>query len=167
MVHRGCTVSQRYTYRFCDIVNRVQPREGPQIGICNGGPELKVSRRYWKDIYRISSPPWAWAVGSGGRGVHTQGAGPFRIVSYSNSCAANLWHGFIDMLHSCGHALSQGDGSVFHPRGDWEATPPDYIVCLRAWRRLAPCHGAIPAQTYYGSPVKLEEYGNAGRYNWL
>ena len=23
-------------------------------------------------------------------------------------------------------------------------------------------HRAIPAQTYYGSPVKLEEYGNAG-----
>ena len=24
---------------------------------------------------------------------------------------------------------------------------------------MAPCHGATPAQTYYGSPVKLEEYG--------
>ena len=28
------------------------------------------------------------------------------------------------MLSSCGPALSQGDGSDFHPRWDWEATPP-------------------------------------------
>ena len=27
---------------------------------------------------------------------------------------------------------------------------------------MAPCHGATPAQTYYGSPVKLEKYGKAG-----
>ena len=25
--------------------------------------------------------------------------------------------------------------------------------------------GATPAQTYFGSPVKLEEYGDAGRCN--
>ena len=61
------------------------------------------------------------------------------------------------MLDSHGHALSQGDGSDFHPECNWEATPPGYRACLRAWRRLAPCHGATPAQTYYGSPVKPEE----------
>ena len=27
---------------------------------------------------------------------------------------------------------------------------------------MAPRHEATPAQTYYGSPVKLEEYGDAG-----
>ena len=27
----------------------------------------------------------------------------------------------MDMLNSCAHALSQGDGSKFHPRWDWEA----------------------------------------------
>ena len=32
------------------------------------------------------------------------------------------------MLNSCGHALSQGAGSDFPPRYNWEATPPDYIV---------------------------------------
>ena len=32
---------------------------------------------------------------------------------------------------------------------------------------MAPRHGATPAWTYYGSPVKLEEYGNAGRCNRL
>ena len=69
------------------------------------------------------------------------------------------------MLNSYAHALSQGDGSKFHPRWDWEATPPGYRACVRAWRWLAPCHGATPAQTYYGSPVKLEEYGDAGRCN--
>ena len=62
------------------------------------------------------------------------------------------------MLNSCGHALSQGAGSDFHPRCNWEATPPGYSACVRAWRWLAPHHGATPAQTYYGSPVKLEKY---------
>ena len=71
------------------------------------------------------------------------------------------------MLNSCGHALSQGDGSDFNPRGNWEATPPGYIACVRGWRRLAPHHGATPAWTYYGSPVNLEDYGTAGRCNWL
>ena len=62
------------------------------------------------------------------------------------------------MLNSCGLALNQGGESDFHPRCNWEATPPGYRACVRAWRRLASCHGATPAQTYYGSPVKLEEY---------
>ena len=61
------------------------------------------------------------------------------------------------MLNSRGHALSQGDGSDFNPRCNWEVTPPGYSTCMRAWRRLAPYHGATPAQTYYGVPVKLEE----------
>ena len=73
----------------------------------------------------------------------------------------------MDMLNSCGQALSQEDGSDFHPRCNWEAIPPGYSAIVRAWRRLAPWQGATPAQTYYGSPVKLEEYGNAGRCNWL
>ena len=67
------------------------------------------------------------------------------------------------MLNSCDSALSQGDGSDFSPVCNWEATPPGYGTCVRAWRRLAPHHGAMPAWTYYGSPVKLEEYGDAGR----
>ena len=68
------------------------------------------------------------------------------------------------MLNSCGPALSQGDGSNFHPRCNWEATPSGYSSCVRAWN-LAPCHGATPALTYGDSPVKLEEFGNAGRCN--
>ena len=44
------------------------------------------------------------------------------------------------MLNSCGHALSQKDGSDFHPRCNWEATPPGSsacvkVCCLRSWRR--------------------------------
>ena len=67
------------------------------------------------------------------------------------------------MLNSCGHALIQGAGSDFPTRCNWEAAPPGYRACVRAWRRLALCHGATPAQTYYGSQEKLEKYGNAGR----
>ena len=58
----------------------------------------------------------------------------------------------MDMLNSCGHALSQGDGSDFHPGCNWEATPPGYSTCVTAWRRLAPRHGVTPAWTYYGNP---------------
>ena len=31
-------------------------------------------------------------------GEGTHGAGPFRAVLYSNSCAANLWHGHLTYL---------------------------------------------------------------------
>ena len=147
----------------------MQPREGPQIGICNGVQNSQCPGNIRK-IYIGCPHPHKPKLGEG-----THGAGPFRAVLCSNSFAANLWHGhltylqpltsFIDMLNGCGPALSKGDGSDFHPRGNWEATPPGYRVCVKAWRRLAPCHGATPAQTYYGSPVKLEECGNAGRFN--
>ena len=66
------------------------------------------------------------------------------------------------MLNSCGRALSQGDGSDFNPGCNWEATPPGYSACVKAWRWLTPHHRAMPAQTSYGSPEKLEKYGNAG-----
>ena len=71
------------------------------------------------------------------------------------------------MLNSCGHALSQGDGSDFNPWCNWEATPPGYRAWVRAWRWLAPHHRATPVQTYYGSPVKLEKYGNSGSCSQL
>ena len=73
----------------------------------------------------------------------------------------------MDMLNSCGHALNQGGGSDFNPGCNWEATPPGYSACVRAWRRLAPHPGATPARTYYGSPEKLEKYGNAGKCSRL
>ena len=63
------------------------------------------------------------------------------------------------MLNSCGHALSQGDGIDSNPGCNWEGTPPGYSTCVRAWRRLSVRLGATPAQTYCGSPVKLEEQG--------
>ena len=40
------------------------------------------------------------------------------------------------MLNSCGHALSQGDGSDFHPRCNWEATPPGYRACGEALEKI-------------------------------
>ena len=74
-----------------------------------------------KNIYIGCSYPNKPELGEG-----THGAGPFRAVLYSNSCADNLWRGhltylstltgFIDMLNGCGHALSQGDRSDFHPK---------------------------------------------------
>ena len=46
-------------------------------------------------------------------------------------------------------------------------------ACVRAWRRLAPHHRAMPARTYYGSPKNLENTGmlvgvaNCGRsWKW-
>ena len=67
----------------------------------------------------------------------------------------------MDMLSNCGHALSQGDGSDFDPSHNWEAAPPGHSACMRGWRWLR--HGAMPDQTYYGSPGRLEKYGSAGR----
>ena len=63
------------------------------------------------------------------------------------------------MLNSCGRALSQRVGSDCNPGCNWEATPPGYSTCMRAWRRLAPHHRATPDGTYYGSPEKLENTG--------
>ena len=58
------------------------------------------------------------------------------------------------MLNSCDPALSQGDGSDFHPRWDWEATPPGYRACVRTWRWLAPCHGAHTCPDLLWQPSK-------------
>ena len=141
--------------------NRVQLRGGPQIGIGNGVQNSGCPGNI-REIYIGCPHPQEPELGEG-----THGAGPFRAVLYNSSCAGNLWHGhltclypltgFMDVLNSCGHALSQRDGSDFHSRCSWEATPPGYSTCVRAWRRLAPRQGATPAQTYYGSLVKLEE----------
>ena len=101
--------------------NRVQPRGGPQIGICNAAQNSRCPGNIRKNIYIGCSYPNKPELGEG-----THGAGPFRAVLYSNSCADNLWRGhltylstltgFIDMLNGCGHALSQGDRSDFHPK---------------------------------------------------
>ena len=113
--------------------------------ISPGHPEFCTLLHFWSlPIYFRSgliirlasfpepSPPPTPTKPQLGEGTH--GAGPFRAVLHSNSCAASLWHGhltylkpltgFIDMLNSCVPALSQGDGSDFHPRCNWKATPP-------------------------------------------
>ena len=54
---------------------------------------------------------------------------------------------------------SRTQGYVGNIRCNWEATPPGYRACVRAWRWLAPHHRATPAQTFYGSPGKLENTG--------
>ena len=75
-------------------------------------------------------------------GDGTHGAEPLRIILHINSFANNhrngyltylqLLNGLMDMLSSCGHALSQGDGSDFKRCRNWKATPPDYRTCVRA-----------------------------------
>ena len=72
----------------------------------------------------------------------------------------------MDMLNSCGHALSQEAGSDFHPRCNWEATPPGYSASVRAWRGLAPCHGDTPANLLW-QPSQAGRIGSAGRCNLL
>ena len=55
------------------------------------------------------------------------------------------------MLNSCGHALSQGDGSDFHPRCNWEATPPDYSACLcESFEKI----GSMPCPDLLWQPSK-------------
>ena len=131
--------------------SRVQARGGLQIEICNGVQNSKCPGNISKIYIECHHPPKPELV------KMTHGAEPLRAVLHSNSCAANLWHGhltylqpltgFTDTFNCCGHALSQGDGSDFHPRCNWEASPPGSSACVRAWRRLAPCHGATHAQT--------------------
>ena len=80
-------------------------------------------------IYRMSLPPPKSELGDG-----TLGAGPLRVILHIDSLVNNhrngyltylqLLTGFLDMLSTCGQALSQGDGSDFDPGGNREATPP-------------------------------------------
>ena len=72
--------------------NRVQPRGRPQIGICNGVQNSRCPGNIRK-IYIGCPHPHKPELGEG-----THGAGPFRAVLYSNSCAANLWHGHLTYL---------------------------------------------------------------------
>ena len=72
--------------------NGVQPRRGPQIGICNGVQNSRCPGNIRK-IYIGCSHPHKPEVGEG-----THGAGPFRAVLCNNSCAANLWYGHLTYL---------------------------------------------------------------------
>ena len=119
----------------CECI-RVQPRGRPHIRIFNGVQNSRCPENTRKKY--IGCPhPHKPELGEG-----TRGAGPFRVVLYSNSCAANLWHGhltyllpltgFIDMFNSCGQALSQGGGSDFQPSCNWEETPSGSSTCMRS-----------------------------------
>ena len=77
---------QQYNY------NRVQPSGGPQIGVCNGVQNPRCPGNIRK-IYIGYLHPHKPELGEG-----THGAGPFRAILYSNSCAANLWHGHLTYL---------------------------------------------------------------------
>ena len=50
---------------------------------------------------------------------------------------------------------------------NWEEALPGYRAFMRAWRWLAPRHGAMPAWTNYGSPKRMEKYESAGRCSRL
>ena len=73
------------------------------------------------------------------------------------------------MLNSCGPALSQGEGSNFHPGCNWETTPPGYRACVRAWRWLAPHHRphlsglTMAAQKSWKNTGMLAAVANCGR----
>ena len=72
------------------------------------------------------------------------------------------------MLNSCGHALSQGEVSDFHPGYNWEATPPGYNTCVRAWRWLVHTTGPhLPgltmAQKSWENMGMLASVANCGR----
>ena len=146
--------------------NRGQPTGGPQIGICNGVQNSRcpgnIRKKYIQDVLTPTSLSWGmghmeqghWELFCTATAVQLTSGRSFNI-----SITFNWFHRYVKC---CGLALSQGDGSDFNPWCNWEATLPGYSACMRAWRWLPPCHGATPAQIYYGSPVKLEKYGNAG-----
>ena len=81
--------------QICQSVwSRVQQRGGPQEGICGGVQNSRCPGNIGKIyIYKMSSPPQAWARGDG-----THGAGPFRAVLGNNGFAANPWHGHLTYL---------------------------------------------------------------------
>ena len=123
--------------------NRVQPGE-PQVGICNGVRNLGCPGNILK-IYMGCPHPHKSELEDG-----THGAGPLRVVLHSNSFADNfrnshltylqLLTGFMDMLNSCGHALSQGEETGFHTGCNQEAAAPGYSTCVRAWSKRGPCN---------------------------
>ena len=71
------------------------------------------------------------------------------------------------MLHSCGHALSQGDGSDFYPGCNWEATPPGYSACesLQMIGSTGPCLPGLTmaAQKSWKNMGLLAGVANCGR----
>ena len=73
----------------------------------------------------------------------------------------------MDMLNSCSHALSQGDGNDFHPGCNWGQLLLVTVPACESLDMIGSTPWPTPAWTYYDSPVKLEEYWNAGRCNWL
>ena len=71
------------------------------------------------------------------------------------------------MLHSCGHALSQGDGSDFYPGCNWEATPPGYSACesLQMIGSTGPCLPGLTmaAQKSWKNMGMLASVADCGR----
>ena len=120
---------------------------GLQIGIWNGVKNSGCPGNIKIYIYIYIECPHSHKseLGDG-----THGAGPLIAVLHSNSFAANLWHGhwthlqlltgFMDMLKSCGHALSQGDERDFNPGWNWEVSPSGYSSCMRGKRRNLGAH---------------------------
>ena len=72
--------------------SRVQPRGGPQEGICDGVLDSGCPGNIRK-MYIGCPHPHKPELGE-----RTQGTGPFRAVLYNNSCAANLGHGHLTYL---------------------------------------------------------------------
>ena len=68
------------------------------------------------------------------------------------------------MLNSCGLALSQGEGSDFHPGCNWEATNSPWLQSLcKSLEMIGSTPQGHTCPDNYGSSEKLEKYGNAGK----
>ena len=84
-----------FFFNCCSITiywNRVQPRGGPQIGICNGIQNSRCPGNIRK-IYVGCPHPHKPELGEG-----TYGARPFRVILYGNSFAANSWRDHLTCL---------------------------------------------------------------------
>ena len=84
--------NNHYISKTSSICNRVQPRGGAQIRICNGVQHTRCPGNIRK-IYIGCPHPHKPELED-----RTHGVGPLRAVLYSNGCAANFWHGHLTYL---------------------------------------------------------------------
>ena len=67
------------------------------------------------------------------------------------------------MLNSCGLALSQGDGSDFHPRCNWETTNSPWLQSpCKSLERIGSTPQGHTCPNLLWQPSKAGRIGNAG-----
>ena len=87
-----------------------------------------------------------------------------QLTPGSHLTLLELLTGFIGMLDSCGHALSQGHASDFHPRCSWEATPPGFQCLHESLEKTGSMPWGHACPDLLWKPSKAGRIRNAGRW---